>query len=80
MLTTLLDNRNGNKSSVAPDVESKDSESHDQELENHAADILGAIERKSIPDLRDALKACFQYLDKQPHEEGEHVESEDAAD
>jgi hypothetical protein len=42
-----------------------------------AADIIEAMHSKSAHDLMVALEAFFEECDREPHEEGPHVESED---
>jgi hypothetical protein len=43
-----------------------------------AQDVLDAIASKDKMKLAEALEACFQYHDSQPHDEGEHTnESEE---
>ncbi len=77
LLTTLMHRRSEKRTNVNPVVESKDHPDHDQALENAAQDLLNAIQSKSIPDLRDALRAAFECLDAQPHEEGQHLDLPD---
>ncbi len=48
----------------------------DPELKTAAEDVLRAIENKSVVDLANALEAIFHIADKEPHEEGEHIEGE----
>lgn len=72
MITTLLDNRSGNRTEVSPDLDAPESDNHDQELEVQCANLLSGVERKSVQEIRDSLRAIFQHL-SQP----EQVESED---
>jgi hypothetical protein len=62
-----------------PDVEAK-SEIGGKDLpmglEDAAADILRAMDERSVKGLADALQNAFQICDAAPHEEGEH-EGED---
>jgi hypothetical protein len=69
MVTTLLDRRSGNRTEIQPTEESKDSANHDQDLEAACAKLLTGIERKSVQDIRDALREAFECLESQPHEE-----------
>lgn len=68
MITTLLDGR-GDKSSnperteITPDVETKPDS--DQSLDSAASSLLNAFERKSVPDIKQALKDCFDCLSGQ---------------
>ena len=73
MITTLMDQR-GKRTETSGDIESKESPSHDAELEQACTDLLNAIERKSIPDIRDAFHAAFQACENKPHSEGPHTE------
>lgn len=72
LTTTLLDRRNGNRiEDLAADQDSTNSNNHDRDLEDAVSDLLVGIERKSIPDIRDALRKAFECLESQPHEEYE---------
>ena len=77
MITTLLDRRSGNRSEIQPEIESKDNDDHDADLESAAGNLLSAIQSKSIQGIRDALREAFQCLDAEPHEEGEHIQTAD---
>lgn len=77
MITTLLDRRSGNRSEIQPEIESKSHPDHDSALESIAGDLLSAIQSKSVQGIRDALRDAFLHLDSMPHEEGEHIESEE---
>lgn len=68
MITTLMDGR-GSRTEISGDVESKDSPKHDEQLESAMADLLGAFERKSIPELRDAFRKAFECLGSEPSED-----------
>ena len=65
MVSSLLDSR-GEKSSnperteITPDVETQPDE--DQSLDSAASSLLNAFERKSVPDIKQALKDCFDCL------------------
>ena len=48
----------------------------DDILEAAASDILNAIEQKDSKHLALALRAAFQILDSEPHEEGPHLNEE----
>ena len=78
MITTLLDNRTGKRTETSGDIESKESPSHDAELEQACTDLLNAIERKSIPDIRDAFHAAFQACENKPHSESPHTEQSES--
>lgn len=59
----------------APDEKPNDSEDKEEySLTDCAHDILDAIRSDSAESLATALKELFQKLDKEPHEEGPHVE------
>jgi len=42
-------------------------------LESAAEDLCRAIEAKDYKAAASALRAAFELLDSQPHEEGEHI-------
>lgn len=46
-------------------------------LESAAHDLLMAIEAKDVKAMAAAMKAAFEIMESQPHEEGEHLESEE---
>ncbi len=75
MISTLMDGR-GNRTQVSPDHAATQDDSYNHDLERAATAILGAIERKSVPDLMQAFKDCFQACESQPHEEVEHETEE----
>lgn len=43
-------------------------------LESAAEDLCHAIEKKDYKAIAQALRAAFEMLDAEPHEEGEHIE------
>lgn len=47
------------------------------ELREASADLIKAVVAKDEEAVGRALKAAFEHLDKQPHKEGPHIESED---
>lgn len=47
-------------------------------LEAAAQDICNAIEQKDYTHLALALRAAFQILDAEPHQEGPHTNEEDS--
>ena len=50
--------------------------SKNEDLEVCAKDIMHAINTKDIKGLAEAIRAAFQVLESEPHEEGPHIESE----
>lgn len=51
-------------------------EGSDSALEAAAQDILRAINSKDSQHLAQAIRAAFQILDSEPHEEGPHTNDE----
>lgn len=43
-------------------------------IEDHAQDLIKAIEMKDSKAVAEALTAAFRKLDEEPHVEGEHIE------
>ena len=70
LLTTLMHRRSEKRTSVNPVIESSSHPDHDPALENAAQDLLNAIQSKSIPDLRDALKAAIQCCMPSDNDQG----------
>lgn len=59
----------------------KNEEEMDENMEakkSIAEDIMTAMHNKSSHDLMVALEAFFQECDREPHEEGPHIESDEA--
>ena len=48
----------------------------DHGLEAAAEDLIRALSSKDISSVAAALRAAFQILDAEPHEEGEHTNDE----
>lgn len=68
MVSQLLDSRgdkkdNPERTEITPDVET--TPDSDQSLDSAASSLLNAFERKSVPDIKDALRACFDSLSGQ---------------
>jgi hypothetical protein len=76
MITQLM-NRRGDRTEIKPVIESKNHTDHDSALESAAQNLLNAIQSKSIPDIRDALRSAFECLDSEPHIEGVHTDAAD---
>jgi hypothetical protein len=57
-----------------PDDSSEPQE--DQGLMAAAKDLLSAIEMKDHKKMAMALRAAFELLDSEPHEEGPHISQE----
>lgn len=59
-----------------PEHESDDKDDFELDslaLEECAKDLIQAIERKDSKAAASAIKAAFEILDSQPHEEGPHL-------
>lgn len=54
----------------------EDKESDGAGIKAAAKDLLEAIEMKDLNRIASALKAAFEILDSEEHEEGPHLESE----
>ena len=52
--------------------ESDDGEDYDM-LESAAEDLISAVHSKNVKAVASALKAAFEMMESEPHEEGEHV-------
>lgn len=50
----------------------------DPGLMSAAEDLISAVHAKDAAAVAEALEAAFEILDSQPHEEGEHLEEEEA--
>lgn len=58
--------------------EPKELEHEDRdELEIAAEDIISAIHSRSADKLAVALRAAFELMEKEPHEEGPHTNEDD---
>lgn len=57
--------------------ESHHSDDEDAGLHAASADLIRAIHAKDDKQVSDALRAAFEILDSQPHDEGEHTNEED---
>lgn len=58
----------------APDEKPEESQGDDSGIHACAEDLIHAIHNKDIKAAAEAIKAAFEILDAQPHEEGPHVE------
>lgn len=57
---------------IGPDL-SKDKEEEVDSIEAAAEDMLKAFEEKDVKKLAAAVRAAFDILDSEPHEEGPHT-------
>ena len=74
MLPYLKRNKDGSASSPVEAIERKpDHEENFDVMESVAQDILNALESKDAKALAEALRAAFELMDSEPHEEGEHI-------
>ena len=56
--------------------EIEDQEDGDEGINAAATDLIRAIHAKDEMGVAAAIKAAFQILDSEPHEEGEHTNEE----
>jgi hypothetical protein len=65
------------EASVSAPLESQmrkpDEEPEYDMLESAAHDLIAAVHSKDVKGVCVALRAAFEMLDSQPHEEGEHI-------
>jgi hypothetical protein len=59
-------------------LERKPDEEGDPALEACAEDLLRAMNTKDIKAIADALRAAFDVMESEPHEEAEHSEGEES--
>ncbi len=52
----------------------------DAGLEAAATDLMRAFEAKDSKKIASALRAAFQILDSEPHEEGSHLDEENESE
>ena len=58
----------------SPDTEENQEDSNpDASIEACAQDLIDAVHAKDVKAASEAIKAAFEILDSQPHEEGEHI-------
>jgi hypothetical protein len=58
----------------APDEKPEENQEDNSGIEACAKDLIDAVHAQNIKGAADAIKAAFEILDSQPHEEGEHIE------
>lgn len=74
MLPFLKKQQDGSISSPVEHVKREsDEESEYDMLESAAEDLISAVHSKNIKGVCSALRAAFEMLDAEPHEEGEHI-------
>lgn len=56
-----------------PDSSKQDSDDNDSGLDMGAEDLIRAIEQKDKSKVKAAIRAMFEILDSEPHEEGPHT-------
>ena len=60
---------------------SQEEESNDDEgLEMAAQDLIDAVHSKDVKGVASAMRAAFEFLESQPHEEAGHEESEEGVE
>jgi len=68
--------KHSKEASVAGPVEVKhrepDEEADYDMLESAAEDLISAVHAKNVKSVSAALRAAFEILESQPHEEGPH--------
>lgn len=52
----------------------------DDGLRSCAQDLIKAVQAGNEDSVASALRAAFEILDSEPHEEGPHIESEDESE
>lgn len=57
-----------------PDKKPDDQSPDDSGIEACAEDLIHAVHAKDVKAVAEAIKAAFEILDAQPHEEGPHIE------
>jgi hypothetical protein len=55
------------------DVQSDTESGPDAHLASISGDLIEAIEQKDSKAVAELLREAFEYLDSEPHEEGEHL-------
>ena len=74
MLPFLKLNKEASDAGPAESIERKsDHEEEYDVLESAAEDLCHAIDAKDYKAIAVALRAAFELLDSEPHEEGEHI-------
>lgn len=74
MIPFLKKNLEASASSPIESVERKPDEGAEYDvLESAAEDLCRAIDAKDYKSIAAALRAAFELLDSQPHEEGPHI-------
>jgi hypothetical protein len=74
MLPMLKRNKEASASGPIESVERKpDQEPEFDSMEAAAQDLCDAIHSKDMKAIAAALRAAFELMESQPHEEGEHV-------
>lgn len=75
MLPFLKRQQEGSASSPVEHIK-RDSDEGSEEydmLESAAEDLISAVHSKDVKAVCSALRAAFEMMDAQPHEEGEHI-------
>lgn len=50
-----------------------DEEAEYDSMHSAAEDLISAVHSKNVSAVAEALRAAFEMMESQPHEEGEHV-------
>lgn len=58
----------------APDTKPEESKTDDSGIDACAEDLIQAIHARDVKAAAEAIKAAFEILDSEPHEEGSHSE------
>lgn len=76
MLPFLKNKQEGSYSEEDDPIKRKSDEGEDESeydmLESAAEDLISAVHSKDVKAVCSALRAAFEMLDSQPHEEGPH--------
>jgi hypothetical protein len=73
MLPFLKDKEGSASVDVDPIKRKPDEDQEYDMLESAAEDLISAIHSKDVKAVCSALRAAFELVDSQPHEEGEHI-------
>ena len=75
MLPFLKNNKEASISETPDSIKREHDEDSSEEydmLESAAEDLISAVHSKDVKAVCSALRAAFQMLDSEPHEEGPH--------
>lgn len=75
MLPFLKREKEASVSMPSDSIKREPDEGHEEYDSMHAAaeDLLHAIQSKNVKALAECLRAAFELMESEPHEEGEHI-------